>query len=243
VTPFSSREQVFEFPMSDTIRLPVVFRRLADSSGNFVQLDWRAHTRNMIHIWLPEGVHTDNPAITGVVHPKRGSLYQYKRIATDHWAHTFENRARCDCVASAVHRDGIEMSLELTNLTPQIGRTCGRVCVQLIAAPDFATTIGAHFSVLTESCTVSRNPPSARHHEFYRRPSSPQTTLSRCSRQTPGLMSLPTMGGKGPRRSLWAGKKKKICQVSIRLVYSLFTNISPHPSAPFGPGAGGAAPQ
>lgn len=105
--------------------------------ANFLQLDWLAHTRNFIHVWMPEAV------TSGEFTP----LFILREVASFHfsspqkglWVQTFEKpgtlflQGRCRAIP-----EGVDLSLGLTNLSSQVWENViADVCVQLVAAPDF----------------------------------------------------------------------------------------------------------
>ena len=102
-----------------------------------LQLDWRVTQRNLIPIWLPEGVSADG----------RWVWFLLREPPPLHWTvggeaeceGRFELNDRCRVVARTAPRDdGIDLHLQVTNLTPAAWSTVRlTVCVQLAAAPDF----------------------------------------------------------------------------------------------------------
>jgi len=130
--------------VSDTTQRPIPFERGYHEDwqirpANYIQLDWLAHMRNFIHIWLPEGVTTSN--VDKPIFILREEVdFHFFRESPDYWVHTFEKPGvislRSECLAIP---DGVALALELTNLSPDDWEDVqGGVCVQLIAAPDFA---------------------------------------------------------------------------------------------------------
>jgi len=110
--------------------------------ANYYQLDYFAHSRNFIHIWLPEGVNPGGTVKQALFILNEEVCYRFTKTAPDCWENSFTKpgsvalRGECRNL-----QDGLALSLELTNLsaTDWPGTGAG-VCVQLIAAPDFADT-------------------------------------------------------------------------------------------------------
>ncbi|MAE59895.1 MAG: hypothetical protein CMJ49_00910 [Planctomycetaceae bacterium] len=105
--------------------------------ANFVQFDWCAHTRNMVHLWLPEGVMTADERPLFILSEEAD--FAFKRVGDEHWVHTFTKPDTLGLHAEyCAIPDGVSISLEVTNLTDRTwpNVTAG-VCAQLAAAPDF----------------------------------------------------------------------------------------------------------
>lgn len=127
--------------------------------ANMVQFDWQAHTRNMIHLWLPEGVGNPDGSLLFILSEEAD--FTFERLGEEHWAHTFEKpgsfglRGECRAIA-----DGVSMSLQITNLSDQRWESVAPgVCVQLAAAPDFAdTTLQRTFTVSNDELVPMQQP-------------------------------------------------------------------------------------
>lgn len=106
--------------------------------SNTLQLDWYASTRNMIDIWLPEGVGcAERGSLLMILHEEAD--FRFERQAKGSWRHEFEKPGLLRLVAvTRPIEDGIEMELAITNLSAE-GWTdvSAGVCVQFHAAPDF----------------------------------------------------------------------------------------------------------
>lgn len=106
--------------------------------ANFLQLDWLAHTRNFIHIWLPEGVATDTGQVLFIL--QEVVNYHFTRPEPGLWVQSYEKagvialRAECRAVP-----DGVALALEVSNRGERDWeQALAGICVQLAAAPDFA---------------------------------------------------------------------------------------------------------
>ena len=105
--------------------------------GNQIQLDWRATTRNVIYLWMPENVGRRNGKLLAIL--REEASYRFERIGEDRWRHVFEKPGvlRLEGLIEPIE-DGIAMSLTLTNLSAEKWEEVGAgVCVQFHAAPDF----------------------------------------------------------------------------------------------------------
>jgi len=107
--------------------------------ANYLQLDWRAHTRNFIHLWLPEGVSSGTGEDPLFILNEVAS-FSFTRAEPGLWVNTLEKpgvialRGECRAIS-----EGVALTLEVTNLSDRAWPEARPgVCVQLIAAPDFA---------------------------------------------------------------------------------------------------------
>jgi len=105
--------------------------------ANLLQLDWQAHTRNLINIWLPEGVHADGGRVLFILSEEVS--FEFARPSADEWVLTFTKPGAVALRGACRNmQDGVALSLELTNLSDRVWENVrGGVCVQLAAAPDF----------------------------------------------------------------------------------------------------------
>ena len=107
--------------------------------ANSLQLDWRAHTRNFIHLWMPEGISTRSEPAAPLFILNEVADYRFSRPQEGLWVQEFTKpgvlslRGECRDIAN-----GVSLSLRVTNFSgrPWEG-VIGGVCVQLAAAPDF----------------------------------------------------------------------------------------------------------
>lgn len=108
--------------------------------ANYIQLDYFARTRNFIHIWLPEGLHSGVRKVLFILNEPVS--FHFERIGEHHWAHTFEKPGTLSLRGEVRPiAEGIEMSLRVMNLSDEDWPDLQpALCVQLIAAPDFADT-------------------------------------------------------------------------------------------------------
>ena len=106
--------------------------------GNLIQLDWRATTRNVIQLWMPENMSSRSYGrLLMILHEDVD--YRFDRTPEGWWRHSFEKPGvmRLTGVTRPIH-DGVEMSLTIENLTDQDWEEVGAgVCVQFHSAPDF----------------------------------------------------------------------------------------------------------
>lgn len=106
--------------------------------ANFFQLDWLAHTRNFIQVWMPETVTAGESILLFIL--REVVSFHFSSPWRGLWVHTFEKprtlflQGRWRAIP-----EGVELSLNLTNLSSEVWENVNAdVCVQLVAAPDFA---------------------------------------------------------------------------------------------------------
>jgi hypothetical protein len=103
-----------------------------------LELDWWITQRNLIRIWLPEGLFADAGEVVWFLLREPTDI-RWSRIADDVWESRFEKKNACEIVTRTSKReDGIDFSIRLTNLSAMTWPNANMpVCVQLATAPDF----------------------------------------------------------------------------------------------------------
>src|SRR5262249_19418884 len=103
-----------------------------------LQLDWWITQRNMINLWLPEGVYSDPGTIEWFLLRDVTDL-RWSCGKDGAWESRFERKEHCEVVTRTTEReDGIDFSIRLRNLSPRTwSHSSMAVCVQLATAPDF----------------------------------------------------------------------------------------------------------
>ena len=106
--------------------------------ANMIQFDWRATTRNIIHLWMPESVGSRSPGRLLTI-LREDVSFHYARTADGCLRQTYQKPGtlRLTGVTRPI-RDGVEMSLTIENLTGEDWEGVGAgVCVRFHSAPDF----------------------------------------------------------------------------------------------------------
>ncbi len=144
--------------------------------ANFLQLDWLARTRNFIHIWLPEGVATDNGQVLFIL--QEVVNYDFTRPEPGVWVQSYEKAGvialRGECRAIP---DGVALALEVSNGSDQDWEhALAGICVQLAAAPDFADyALERTFSPCSGRLCPMRQPDTRAGVTHFYRPLEPAT--------------------------------------------------------------------
>lgn len=105
--------------------------------ANLLQLDWRAVTRNMINIWLPEAVVSREGTHLFIL--QEDLCFNFLRRRDGGWEHRLTKPGVLSLTVTACGvEEGVGMSLALTNETADTWHEVhASVCVQFHAAPDF----------------------------------------------------------------------------------------------------------
>jgi len=143
--------------------------------ANFLQLDWQAHTRNFIHIWLPEGVAI--PGGDAVFILREVVDFRFTLPEPELWVVSYEKSGvialRGECRAIT---EGVALALAITNLSETAWEeTRPGVCVQLAAAPDFADPALERTVSVTDGRLCPMAPPEHVGLTAHYHPSAPPT--------------------------------------------------------------------
>ncbi|MSR64165.1 MAG: hypothetical protein EXS18_00090 [Verrucomicrobiae bacterium] len=103
-----------------------------------LQLDWWITQRNLINIWLPEGVFSDAGSIEWFLLRDVTDL-RWSSAKDGAWESRFAMKDRCEVVTRTTERkDGVDFTIRLTNRSVKTWPNANMpVCVQLATAPDF----------------------------------------------------------------------------------------------------------
>lgn len=130
--------------------------------ANSLQFDWLAHTRNFVHLWLPEGVSSDGDHLLFILSEEVS--FHFAHPTADEWVLTFKKpgvialRGSCRNI-----RDGVALSLEVSNLSDRVWESVqGGVCVQLACAPDFVDLRLERTVVVADGRLVPASQPASR---------------------------------------------------------------------------------
>ena len=153
--------------------------------ANFLQFDWLAHTRNLIHLWLPEGVSTAGGCPLFILSEEVS--FHFARPSADEWVLSFAKpgvialRGACRNI-----EDGLALSLEVSNLSDEVWKSVrGGVCVQLAAAPDFVDAALERTFVAVDGRLVPASQPDSRDgltHHYQPRPAPTENFIAVASR-------------------------------------------------------------
>ena len=102
-----------------------------------LQLDWWITQRNLISIWLPEGVFSDAGKTEWFLLRDATDL-RWTCAKEGTWESHFALKDRCEIVTRTMEReDGVDFTVRLTNLSSRTWPNANMpVCVQLGTAPD-----------------------------------------------------------------------------------------------------------
>lgn len=103
-----------------------------------VQLDWWVTQRNIINIWLPEGVFADDKNIVWFLLRDPTNMRWTSGVDGTLESHCAMKK-KCEIFSRTTPRDdGVDLMMRVTNLSDKLWpRTSLAVCVQLATAPDF----------------------------------------------------------------------------------------------------------